>query len=161
MAFFDPGRFFRQALSRLPSNFISVDEAALAAPRQFTSTDHLSIEAVAAYVDGELPMKAHLRAGSHLSQCRQCAAEVEAQRGRPAALRESRLVSIPHTLMGLLSQILSPRRRNRPLHRCSPATVARQSGVRELSVRESAARRHAAWAVASAGRVKSGIPGSG
>jgi len=105
VAFFDPGRFFRQALSRLPSNFISVDEAALAAPRQFTSTDHLSIEAVAAYVDGELPMKAHLRAGSHLSQCRQCAAEVEAQGQARAALRESRPVSIPHTLMGLLSQI--------------------------------------------------------
>lgn len=105
MAFFDPGRFFRQALSRLPSNFVSVDEAALAAPRQFTSTDHLSIEAVAAYVDGELPMKAHLRAGSHLSQCRQCAAEVEAQGQARAALRESRPVSIPHTLMGLLSQI--------------------------------------------------------
>ena len=60
MALFEPGRFFRQAISRLPSNFVAVDEAALAAPRQFTSTDHLSTEAVAAYVDGELPMKAKL-----------------------------------------------------------------------------------------------------
>jgi hypothetical protein len=105
VANFDPGRFFRQALSRLPSNFVSVDEAALAAPRQFTSTDHLSTEAVAAYVDGELPMRAHLRAGSHLAMCRQCAAEVEAQGQARAALRESRPVSIPTTLMGLLSQI--------------------------------------------------------
>lgn len=102
---FEPGRFFRRALSRLPSNFVSVDEAALAAPRQFTSTDHLSIEAVAAYVDGELPMKAHLRAGSHLAACRQCAAEVEAQGQAREALRESRPVSIPTTLMGLLTQI--------------------------------------------------------
>lgn len=102
---FEPGRFFRRALSRLPSNFVSVDEAALAAPRQFTSTDHLSIEAVAAYVDGELPMKAHLRAGSHLEACRQCAAEVEAQGQAREALRESRPVSIPTTLMGLLTQI--------------------------------------------------------
>ena len=102
---FEPGRFFRRALSRLPSNFVSVDEAALAAPRQFTSTDHLSIEAVAAYVDGELPMKAHLRAGSHLAVCRQCAAEVEAQGQAREALRESRPVSIPTTLMGLLTQI--------------------------------------------------------
>lgn len=98
-------RFFRQALSRLPSNFVSVDEAALAAPKQFISTDHLSVEAIAAYVDGELPMKAHLRAGGHLAQCRQCAAEVEAQGQAREALRESRPVSIPHTLMGLLSQI--------------------------------------------------------
>ncbi len=102
---FEPGRFFRRALSRLPSNFVSVDEAALAAPRQFTSTDHLSIEAVAAYVDGELPMKAHLRAGSHLEVCRECAAEVEAQVQAREALRESRPVSIPTTLMGLLTQI--------------------------------------------------------
>lgn len=105
MATFDPGRFFRRALSRMPSNFVSVDEAALAAPKQFTSTDHLSIEAIAAYVDGELPMKAHMRAGSHLAMCRQCAAEVEAQGQAREALRESRPVSIPNNLMGLLSQI--------------------------------------------------------
>lgn len=101
----DPGDVFRRALSWLPSNFISVDAAALNAPRQFSSTDHLSIEAIAAYVDGELPMKAHLRAGSHLSLCPQCAAEVDAQGQARAALRESRPVTMPSTLMGLLSQI--------------------------------------------------------
>ena len=101
----DPGDVFRRALSWLPSNFVSIDEAAMCAPRQFSSTDHLSIEAIAAYVDGELPMKAHLRAGSHLSLCQQCAAEVEAQGQTRAALRESRPVTMPSTLMGLLSQI--------------------------------------------------------
>lgn len=101
----DPGHVFRRALSWLPSNFVSVDESALNAPRQFSSTDHLSIEAVAAYVDGELPMKAHLRAGSHLSLCPQCAAEVDAQGQARDALRDSRPVTMPSTLMGLLSQI--------------------------------------------------------
>lgn len=101
----DPGHVFRRALSWLPSNFVSVDEAALNAPPRFSSTDHLSIEAVAAYVDGELPMKAHLRAGNHLSQCPQCAAEVDAQGQARAALRECRPVTMPSTLMGLLSQI--------------------------------------------------------
>ena len=101
----EPGEVFRRALSWLPSNFVSVDESALEAPRQFGSTDHLSIEAVAAYVDGELPMKAHLRAGSHLSMCPQCAAEVDAQGQARAALRDSRPVTMPSTLMGLLSQI--------------------------------------------------------
>lgn len=101
----DPGHVFRRALSWLPSNFVSVDESALNAPRQFSSTDHLSIEAVAAYVDGELPMKAHLRAGSHLSLCPQCAAEVDAQGQARDALRDSRPVAMPSTLMGLLSQI--------------------------------------------------------
>jgi hypothetical protein len=105
----DHRALFRRALSRLPSmlpsNFVSVDREALAAPRQFSSTDHLSIEAVAAFADGELPMKAHLRAASHLSQCRQCAAEVDAQGQASAALRDSRPVSMPSTLMGLLSAI--------------------------------------------------------
>lgn len=101
----DPGEVFRRALSWLPANFVSVDEAALNAPRQFSSTDHLSIEAIAAYVDGELPMKAHLRAGSHLSLCQQCAGEVEVQGQAREALRESRPVTMPSTLMGLLSQI--------------------------------------------------------
>lgn len=102
---FEPGQFLRRALSRMPANFVEVDADALNAPRQFTSTDHLSAEAVAAYVDGELQMKAHLRAASHLSACRQCAAEVDAQGQARSALRESRPVSMPSTLMGLLSQI--------------------------------------------------------
>ena len=101
----DPGHVFRRALSWLPSNFVSVDEAALQAPRQFSSVDHLSAEAVAAYVDGELPMKAHLRASGHLSACAQCRLEVEAQGQARAALRDCRPVTMPSTLMGLLSQI--------------------------------------------------------
>lgn len=101
----DPGHVFRRALSWLPANFVSVDESAFDAPRRFTSTDHLSIEAVAAYVDGELPLKAHLRAGSHLSVCQQCAAEVEAQGQARSALRDSRPVTMPTALMGLLTQI--------------------------------------------------------
>jgi hypothetical protein len=101
----DPGHVFRRALSWLPPHFVSVDEAALQAPRQFSSIDHLSAEAVAAYVDGELPMKAYLRAGSHLSACAQCRAEVEAQGQAREALRDCRPVTMPSTLMGLLSQI--------------------------------------------------------
>jgi hypothetical protein len=62
-------------------------------------------EAIAAFVDGELRMKAHLRAGHHLSLCGQCAGEVEAQGQARAALRDSRPVSMPSTLMNLLSAI--------------------------------------------------------
>lgn len=101
----DPGDVFRRALSWLPSNFVAVDHAALNAPRQFSSTDHLSVEAIAAYVDGELPMKAHLRAGSHLSVCAQCAAEVDSQGQARLALRDSGPVAVPSALMGLLAQI--------------------------------------------------------
>lgn len=102
---FEPGQFLRRALFRMPSHFVAVDTDALNAPRQFASTDHLSAEAVAAFVDGELQMKAHMRAASHLSACRECAAEVDAQGQARSALRESRPISMPTALMGLLSQI--------------------------------------------------------
>ena len=77
------GHVFRRAFSWLPSQFASQSDAPVGAPRQFGSTEHLSTEAIAAFVDGELRMTAHLRAAHHLSLCPQCAAEVEAI-ARPA-----------------------------------------------------------------------------
>jgi hypothetical protein len=101
----DPGQAFRRAFSWLPAQFASQSDAPVGAPRQFGSTEHLSTEAIAAFVDGELRMNAHLRAAHHLSLCPQCAAEVEAQQQARAALRESHPVNIPSSLLGLLSQI--------------------------------------------------------
>ncbi len=75
----DPGDVFRRAFSWLPPHFASQSDAPVGAPRQFGSTEHLSTEAIAAYVDGELRMKSYLRAAHHLSLCQQCAAEVEGQ----------------------------------------------------------------------------------
>jgi hypothetical protein len=101
----DPGRVFRRAISWLPSPFASQNDAPVGAPRRFRSTEHLSTEAIAAFVDGELRMTAHLRAAHHMSLCPQCAAEVEGQRQARAALRESRPIDIPTSLLGNLSQI--------------------------------------------------------
>jgi hypothetical protein len=100
----DPGHVFRRAFSWLPSQFASQSDAPVG-PRQFGSTEHLSTEAIAAFVDGELRMNAHLRAAHHLSLCQQCAGEVEAQRQARSALRDSRPIAIPTSLLGLLSQI--------------------------------------------------------
>lgn len=100
----DPGHVFRRAFSWLPTQFASQSDAPVG-PRQFGSTEHLSTEAIAAFVDGELRMAAHLRAAHHLSLCPQCAGEVEAQRQARAALRDSRPIAIPSSLLGLLSQI--------------------------------------------------------
>jgi hypothetical protein len=101
----DPGHVFRRALSWLPSSFASQSDAPVGAPRQFGSTEHLSTEAIAAFVDGELRMTAHLRAAHHLTLCPQCAAEVEAQQQARAALRDSCPINIPSSLLGALSQI--------------------------------------------------------
>lgn len=101
----DRGHVFRRAFSWLPTQFASQSDAPVGAPRQFGSTEHLSVEAIAAFVDGELRMNAHLRAAHHLSLCAQCAGEVEDQSRARAALRDSRPIRIPSTLLGMLADI--------------------------------------------------------
>lgn len=100
----DPGQVFRRAFSWLPAQLASQSEAPVG-PRQFGSTEHLSTEAIAAFVDNELRLTPHLRAASHLSLCPQCAAEVDTQRQARSALRESHPIAIPTSLLGQLSQI--------------------------------------------------------
>lgn len=56
-------------------------------PKHFSSTDHLSPEAVAAYVDNELSTAAYRRAQQHLAQCPECRDEVAAQRGASERVR--------------------------------------------------------------------------
>ena len=99
------GHVFRRAFSWLPAQFASQSDAPVGAPRQFGSTEHLSVEAIAAFVDGELRMNAHLRAAHHLSLCPQCAAEVDDQTRARAALRDSLPIRIPSTLLGMLADI--------------------------------------------------------
>ena len=101
----DRGHVFRRAFSWLPAQFASQSDAPVGASRRFGSTEHLSIEAIAAFVDGELRMNAHLRAAHHLSLCPQCAAEVDDQSRARAALRDSHPIRIPSTLLGMLSEI--------------------------------------------------------
>jgi hypothetical protein len=100
----DPGHVFRRAFSWLPSQFASQSDAPVG-PRRFGSTEHLSTEAIAAFVDGELRMGAHLRAAHHLSLCPDCSAEVDAQGQARAALRDSCPIVVPSALLGMLSQI--------------------------------------------------------
>ena len=100
----DRGHVFRRAFSWLPAQFASQSDAPVGAPRRFGSTEHLSIEAIAAFVDGELRMNAHLRAAHHLSLCPQCAAEVEDQSRARSALRDSHPIRIPSALLGMLAR---------------------------------------------------------
>lgn len=101
----DPGHLFRRAFSWLPAQFASQSNVPVGAPRQFGSTEHLSPEAIAAFVDGELRMNAHLRAAHHLSLCAHCASEVDGQSRARAALRDCDPVQVPRGLLGLLAKI--------------------------------------------------------
>lgn len=100
----DPAHVFRRAFARLPSPFASQSGAPVG-PRRFGSTEHLSTEAIAAFVDGELRMSAHLRAAHHMSMCPQCSSEVDAQGQARSALRDSCPIVVPSSLLGALSQI--------------------------------------------------------
>ena len=66
---------------------------------------HLGVEALVAYVDGELGMGAHQRAAAHLAVCTECASEVQAQLQARAAVRAAGTPCTPAGLLGALRQI--------------------------------------------------------
>jgi anti-sigma factor RsiW len=68
-------------------------------------SDHLSPDAVVAYVDDELAPGPHARATQHLAGCRECAAQVVAQGQARAALRTADCPSMPSSLLSSLRSI--------------------------------------------------------
>jgi anti-sigma factor RsiW len=67
--------------------------------------DHLSSDAIVAYVDDELAAGPHLRATRHVSQCPECASQVVAQGQARAALRTAGCPSLPSSLLSSLRSI--------------------------------------------------------
>lgn len=67
--------------------------------------DHLSLDAVVAYVDDELTAAAHGRADLHLLDCGRCHAEVVAQRQARSALRTAAGPRLPSSLLHTLRAI--------------------------------------------------------
>lgn len=68
-------------------------------------TAHLGTEALVAYVDGELGMRAHQRAAVHLAVCAECVVDVQAQLQARAAVRSAGTPCTPASLLGALRQI--------------------------------------------------------
>lgn len=81
--------------------------------RRFTVTvtapdwgqDHLSSDAIVAYVDDELADRPHSRAARHLDTCPECVAEVVAQGQARLALRSAECPSLPSALLRSLCSI--------------------------------------------------------
>jgi Putative zinc-finger len=67
--------------------------------------DHLSPEAVAAFVDEELAPGPHARAQRHLSVCPECSAQVRAQAQARSALRTAAAPCVPSSLLSMLQSI--------------------------------------------------------
>lgn len=84
------------------------------------SVDHLSTEAIAALVDGELSRRAEHRARIHLVHCETCRAEVRAQRSAAHRMREhASAVHTPGGLIEKLQRIPDECDENEPSHRFS------------------------------------------
>ena len=66
---------------------------------------HLSLDAVVAHVDGELPPGAAARATSHVDHCLSCAGEVAAQRQARRRLRAADCPGVPLSLLSSLRAI--------------------------------------------------------
>jgi hypothetical protein len=73
--------------------------------RRFLSTDHLSTEAVAAYVDRRLPAAGQTRAEAHLARCPRCRREVAEQHDARRALRGSGPIHMPADLRDRLRSL--------------------------------------------------------
>lgn len=67
--------------------------------------DHLTLDAVVAYADGEMPMVAFQRAAAHVAQCPQCDAEVRAQVLARTWLRSAQAPTMPNSLLDALRSI--------------------------------------------------------
>lgn len=67
--------------------------------------EHLCLDAVVAFVDGEMTLTAFQRAAAHLEQCYQCSAEVAEQSAARQRLRSETCPSIPSDLMAALRSI--------------------------------------------------------
>ncbi|MGH3898253.1 MAG: anti-sigma factor family protein [Pseudonocardiaceae bacterium] len=66
---------------------------------------HLAVDAVVAFVDGELGPAARDRAAQHLTVCQSCAAEVAGQRHARSVMRSAQCPQVPAELLAALRDI--------------------------------------------------------
>lgn len=67
--------------------------------------DHLTLDAVVAYADGEMSLVSYQRAAAHLALCPQCDAEVRAQMTARSWLRAAQAPAMPSSLLDSLRSI--------------------------------------------------------
>ncbi len=67
--------------------------------------DHLTLDAVVAFADGEMSMVAYQRAATHVARCPQCDAEVKAQMAARSRLRSASSPTMPGSLLDTLRSI--------------------------------------------------------
>ena len=68
-------------------------------------SDHLNLDAIVAFADGEMPLVAYQRAAAHVSRCPQCDAEVNQQIVARSWLRAAGSPAMPTSLLDTLKSI--------------------------------------------------------
>jgi anti-sigma factor RsiW len=89
---------------------------------------HLAVDAVVAFVDGELAPAARERAAAHLIRCQSCAAEIAAQRQARSVVRSAQCPPAPADLLAALRDI--PRIADLPDPPAGPAWAVDGTGGR-------------------------------
>jgi len=67
--------------------------------------DHLSLDAIVAFADGEMSLTPYQRAAAHISRCAACAAEVGEQTAASQYLRQAHAPVMPGSLFDALNSI--------------------------------------------------------
>jgi anti-sigma factor RsiW len=78
-------------------------------------SDHLNLDAIVAFADGEMPMVAYQRAAAHVSRCPECDAEVNQQIMARSWLRAADTPAMPTGLLESLRSIPVAVPVNRPV----------------------------------------------
>lgn len=77
----------------------------MTARRGWSLPEHLALDALVAFVDGELSASAYDRAAAHLAHCSACSAEAAAQRQARTAVRGADTPHVPPELLRALESI--------------------------------------------------------
>jgi anti-sigma factor RsiW len=67
--------------------------------------DHLNLDAIVAFADGEMSVVAFQRAGAHVARCPQCSSEVDQQIAARSWLRSAEAPAMPLSLLDSLRSI--------------------------------------------------------
>ncbi len=67
--------------------------------------DHLNLDAIVAFADGEMPLVAYQRAAAHIARCPECECEVSQQVAARSCLRAAAAPPMPPSLLDSLKSI--------------------------------------------------------
>lgn len=119
--------------------------------------DHLTLDAVVAYADGEMSMVSYQRAAAHVALCPQCDAEVRAQLTARSWLRAAEAPAMPTALLDTLRSIPVALPSTGPDVRPAPERIRGERLAGPLPAHQRAAQRSRRFRFLGAGALVAGL----